>query len=349
MSESSVVQHGSPVDRGPVTRAIVLLLIGIVLSGCDVNRYQSFQGHTMGTYYRVVANCSTKVTQDLLDYELQWLSSILSTYEPESEISSFNRSRNVGEWVPTHEILVDLISIAQDVSARTNGAFDITVAPLVELWGFGTVERTQPPRPESITRTLQVVDYKLLELDEHKHALRKLSDIKLDLSGIGKGYGVDHLAKILVGRDCPDFLVDIGGEIRVHGRNAAKKPWRVGIEVPDGIGQVQAVLGLSAGALATSGSYRNFRVYDETIYPHLIDPRTGYPTSHSLLAVSVYHATATKADALATAFFVMGFDKAMEVAEVQEIAVALTTWDAETENVRISYSTTMEDLMKVRN
>lgn len=345
MRVSSTVKPGDHVNARPIVQALVFVLIGFALGGCSVHRYQSFQGETMGTYYRVVGNCSTSVSQELLEIELRMLSSILSTYDPDSEISVFNRSKTIGNWVPVHEILVDVIAVALMVSRQTNGVFDVTVAPLVELWGFGPAEVLQPPHPDSIALALELVNYELLELDESRKAIRKLADIKLDLSGIGKGYGVDYLANLLIEHDCADFLVDIGGEIRVRGRNSLNTPWRLGIEVPDGTGQVQRSVGLSAGAIATSGSYRNFRIYDKTTYSHLINPRSGYPTSHNLLAVSVYHATATKADALATALFVMGFEKAFEFAESHGIAVALTIWDADTEKMLTSYSSTMEDLM----
>lgn len=300
----------------------------------------------MGTYYRVVANCSTSISQELLDVELQMLNSILSTYDPESEISAFNRSKHVGSWIETHEVLIDVMLIAQEVSRTTDGVFDVTIAPLVELWGFGLEEVLEPPHPESIARSLELVNYKLLEIDASRQAMRKLAEIKLDLSGIGKGYGVDHLSNLLVEHDCSDFLVDIGGEIRVRGRNESMKPWRVGMEVPDGTGQVKSSLGLSTGAIATSGTYRNFRVYDETTHSHLIDPRTGYPTSHNLRAVSVYHATTTEADALATALFVMGYNDALEFAESHGIAVALTIWDVDSGKMRTTYSSTMTDLLK---
>ena len=303
----------------------------------------------MGTYYRVVGNCSTSLSQEVLEVELQMLNSVLSTYDSDSEISAFNRLNDVGSWIETHEILIDVLAVALEVSRKTNGVFDVTIAPLVELWGFGLEEVFEPPHPESIARTLKLVSYKLLEIDEKRQAMRKLADIKLDLSGIGKGYGVDHLANLLIEHDCSDFLVDIGGEIRVRGRNESMKPWRVGMEVPDGSGHVKGTLGLSIGAIATSGTYRNFRIYGDTTYSHLIDPRSGYPTSHNLRAVSVYHTTATEADALATALFIMGFDEALAFAESQGIAVAFTIWDADAEKMLTSYSSNMADLLKKWN
>lgn len=331
-----------------IAQFIVLLLVGVFSCGCDVRRYQTFQGETMGTYYRVVGNCSNSVTQDMVETELQQLTAILSNYDSNSEVSTFNRSNNVGEWIPVHRILLEVILAAQQISEQTNGAFDITVAPLVELWGFGTKETTIPPDSELVSIALQRVDYNLLEIDESNQAIRKLSNITLDLSGIGKGYGVDHLAEFLTEHDCADFLVDIGGEIRVSGHNRLNQPWRVGIEEPGGTGQVQTLLNLSTGALATSGSYRNFRIFDQTSYSHVIDPRSGYPTSHNLIAVSVYHARATEADALATAFFVMDFDAALEFAETHGIAITLTTWDSGAENMRTNYSPAMEDLIESR-
>ena len=196
---------------------------------------------------------------------------------------------------------------------------------------------------------LHRVKYKLLEQDESNNALGKLSNIELEVSGIGKGYGVDHLADVLTNQRCSDFLVDIGGEIRVRGHNALSNSWRIGIEVLDGTGQTKVLLSLSSGALATSGGYRNFRVFDERSYPLVIDPHSGYPTSHNLSAATVYCSTATEADCLATALFVMGHEDALEFAESHDIAVALTTLDAESEQHSTSYSTAMKTLINEGN
>lgn len=332
-----------------IASVVFLLLSVVILHGCGAKGYQSFHGETMGTYFRVVGNCSPTVTQELLESELDNLTAVLSTYEPDSAVSNFNRTLEIGEWVLVDEVLADVIAIAQRVSAQTNGAFDITVAPLVELWGFGLSEVTERPPPELIAGAMKRVNYELLEIDEATKLVRKQSDIQLDLSGIGKGYGVDHIAKVLEQHDCSDFLVDIGGEIRVLGRNDANQPWRIGIEAPDESGKVQAYVQLSVGAIATSGSYRNYRIFDTVLYPHVIDPRSGFPTSHNLLAVTVYHATTAEADALATALFVMGFDEALEFAETHDTAIVLTTWDSETEEKRVKYSTAMDLLMKSRN
>lgn len=349
MCESSPIKRARLSLIKPIIRGIGSLLIAMLLSGCEVSFYKTFQGETMGTYYRVVGQCRDSLTYQLLESELLSLTSVLSNYDEASEISSFNRSEIIGEWVPAHETLVKVLAAAQQISEQTNGAFDVTVAPLVELWGFGVKDVTQPPSTESIMQELRRVDYRLLELDENNNALRKLSNIKLDLSGIGKGYGVDHLADVLANQRCTDFLIDIGGEIRVQGHNALSNFWRVGIEVPDGTGQSEVFLSLSSGALATSGSYRNYRVFDEKSYPHVIDPRSGNPTSHNLTAVTVYRSTATEADALATALFVMGFDEALEFAESNNIAVALTTWDADSEKHGASYSTAMKVLINEGN
>lgn len=349
MCESSPTKRARLSLIKPIIKGIGSLLIVILLPGCEVSFYKTFRGDTMGTYYRVVGQCRDSLTYQLLESELLSLTSVLSNYDEASEISSVNRSESIGEWVPAHETLVTVLVAAQQISEQTNGAFDVTVAPLVELWGFGVKDVTQPPSTESIKQELRRVNYRLLELDENNNTLRKLSNIKLDLSGIGKGYGVDHLAEVLDNQRCTDFLIDIGGEIRVQGHNALSNSWRVGIEVPDGTGHSDVFLSLSSGALATSGSYRNYRVFDEKSYPHVIDPRSGYPTSHNLTAVTVYRSTATEADALATALFVMGFDEALEFAESNDVAVALTTWDADSEKHGASYSTAMKVLINEGN
>lgn len=299
----------------------------------------------MGTYYRVVINCGHLVTQEVLDRALQEINSVLSAYDPQSDLSVFNQSDNVGEWVPANPILIDVLGTAQRVSTQTDGLFDVTVAPLVDLWGFGREEVDRSPNPEDIAQVLPNVSYTFLEIDENRQAIRKMRAIKLDVGGIGKGYGVDHLANLLLHQNCSDFLVNIGGDLRVLGRNAVGKPWRVGIETPDNTGQIHTFLDLNVGALATSGSYRNIRNFGQQSYSHLIDPRTGYPTSHNLVATTVYHPMAAEADALATALFIMGFEKAIAFAETQNIAVALTVWDRDSRKVRTSYSSAMEQLM----
>lgn len=349
MCESSLRKRVRQSLVKPIVQGIGSLLIVILLHGCEASFYKSLRGDTMGTYYRVIGQCRDSLTYQLLESELLSLTSVLSNYDVESEISVFNLSENIGEWVPVPETLVHVLAKAQTISEQTNGAFDVTVAPLVELWGFGVKEVSQPPSAESIARELRRVNYRLLELNESDNTLRKLSNIKLDLSGIGKGYGVDHIAEVLADQRCSDFLIDIGGEIRVRGHNALSHSWRIGFEVPDGTGQSEVFLRLSSGALATSGSYRNYRVFNEKSYTHVIDPRSGYPTSHNLTAVTVYRSTATEADALATALFVMGFDDALEFAESHDIAVALTTWDADSEKHNASYSTAMRALIKEGN
>lgn len=304
----------------------VILAVTLGTVGCGSVDYQELQGNTMGTYYRLIAKCPQPLSANSVEAILEDLNSMISTYRPDSTISNFNDAP-VGEWVTIANELVELIDLAQQISQDTDGMFDITVQPLVELWGFGSKMVVETPTIEEVRRARSMVDYRALEWQTHQPALRKLQELSIDLSGIGKGYAVDVLSEELTVRGCQDFMVDIGGEIRVAGHNTSRQPWVIGIEKPDLSGQVQHKLELSIGAVATSGNYRNFRIFNDDFVSHLIDPTTGYPVDHNLASVTVYERSAAVADALATALFVMGERDGFEYAVEQGLAVYFVVWD----------------------
>jgi thiamine biosynthesis lipoprotein len=214
------------------------------------------------------------------------------------------------------------VDAAARLSRESAGAFDVTVGPLVNLWGFGPQAGAAPAHPavpgdEALARARQRVGFDKLEVRLDPPALRKEAELYVDLSAIAKGHGVDRVAGRLVSAGCSDLLVDVGGEVRAIGRNPGGRVWRVGVETPDPaqLGGVERVLVLDHVAAATSGDYRNYVEVDGQRYSHTIDPRTGRPVSHGLASVTVLHASAMWADGYATALDVLGPEAGFELAE----------------------------------
>jgi len=303
------------------------LTIVLVIGGCrESGDYQAIEGATMGTYYRITSRCPPAATHSLADEvaaELDTVNLQMSTYLQSSELSEFNRAP-VDTWIPVSSELVDVVAAAQAIASDSDGAFDITVGPLINLWGFGPPGRVlEAPSPEEIAAARKRVGWTYLELRSSPPALKKTRSIEVDLSAIAKGHGVDRIANLLEGLGCTDFLVDIGGEVRGRGINEAGLVWRIGIEVPDParVGAVQRVLKLPDVAVATSGDYRNFMDLGGERFSHTMDPRTGQPVRHRLASVSVIHASAMWADGLATALNVLGPEAGFELASRRGFAV----------------------------
>jgi thiamine biosynthesis lipoprotein len=246
----------------------------------------------------------------------------MSTYKADSELSRLNAEARAGEAVISAE-LADLIETSRRIHALSEGAFDITIGPLVNAWGFGPNEAVAPSPEEQTAAAARVgMDQVKVSSDDRGHRLlRARDDIYIDLSAVAKGYAVDLVAESIEAGGHSRFLVEIGGEIRAQGRNQESVPWSVGIETPDGGPQDTArVVALSGNALATSGNYRNLRVVDGRSVTHILDPRNGQPVSHGLGSVSVIHSQCSEADALATALYVLGWDEGFELAEREGIA-----------------------------
>ncbi len=245
---------------------------------------------------------------------------LMSTYREDSELSLFNASP-VGEWYAVAPETWHVIALAQEISRQTEGAFDITVAALVELWGFGATERMdRVPDNTEISALLERVGYQRLELRPHSVSIRKLAEIKLDLSAIAKGYAVDYAADHLRDSGVHNFMLELGGEIYASGEKPGGEPWRIAIESPvPERRDIQTVLSLSNIAVATSGDYRNYFERDGKRYSHTIDPTTGYTISHTLASVTVLDAATARADGLATAFMVMGAERALAYCDFHNI------------------------------
>lgn len=300
-----------------------------LITACSIDpgsRVSEITGHTMGTHYsiKIIDLPRAVPTAELraaIESRLSAINQMMSTYLPDSELSQFNRSGE-GDWVAVSPELFEVVRAAQQMSEFSDGAFDASVGPLVNLWGFGPQpRRDQIPGDEELATVRKVVGYQLLEIRQQPPALRKSkSDLYIDLSAIAKGYAVDQLAVILTQFGIADFLVEIGGEILARGHNAHDQPWRIAVEVPAaGARLVYRVMSLHDVGIATSGDYRNFFSIDGQRYSHTIDPSTGRPVEHNTASVTVVAKTAMHADAAATALLVMGPDKGLQLAEQLEL------------------------------
>ncbi|MGQ9424622.1 FAD:protein FMN transferase [Gilvimarinus sp. F26214L] len=283
----------------------------------------------MGTSYHVtvVTERGTELPPGLGDSIDDWLAEVnesMSTYLPDSELSRLNRGPQ-NEWLPVSPMLMEVLKEAQRISHLSGGAFDITVGPLVDLWGFGPVDTNgQVPSDEALARVRAQVGYEHLELRDEPPAIRKTAPISLDLSAIAKGYGADYVGRKLQELGLGNHLVEVGGDLLVNGHNQYGETWKIGVERPafetEG---VQQALSLERGGVATSGDYRNFFQQGGQIYSHILDPRVGRPVRQNLASVTVVAETAARADGLATAFSVLGAEEGLEVAADEDIALYL--------------------------
>ncbi len=285
-----------------------------------------FSGATMGTAYsiKVAGDSVPEDLQQQVDQRLDEINALMSTYEAESEVSRFNRAP-AETWFEVSAETLQVVLLAQEISRTSDGAFDITTGPLVRLWGFGAGAETtgfKPPGENEIKTVLAKTGFSRLKVRKDPPALQKLVDgLEIDLSGIAKGYAVDQVAQVLMSHGIKNYLVEIGGEVRVGGERSAGAPWRVGIEAPDtDARRVHSVLKLTSTAMASSGDYRNYHEYDGVRYSHTINPSTGRPVSHNLTAVTTLAKDCATADAAATAILVLGPEQGKMWAESQGIA-----------------------------
>ncbi len=311
----------------PTKRLVVWLLAVFVLVGCSDSAKEQlvgFDGSTMGTSYslRWVAKDDRQVAeiQQAVEERLALINQQMSTYIPESEISRFNALRS-GE-MPVSAELANLIQRSQSLSQQTGGAFDITVGPLVNLWGFGPEGRVvSAPSSDRIESLRARVGYQKLGVSLNPPLLTKATNLQVDLSAIAKGYAVDQLASLLVVRGINNYLVEIGGELKLSGNKPSGESWRIAIEAPlTAERSAHQVLPVTNIAMATSGDYRNYFEEKGIRYSHTIDPTNGAPIKHALVSVTVLHSSCADADALATALMVMGDKKGVEFAERHDMA-----------------------------
>ncbi len=285
----------------------------------------------MGTSFRVTiagsvpAGTSREEYNDAIDQRLEAVNRWMSTYRPDSELSQFNA--NLGtDWFDVSPETAFVVAEAQQIGELTGGAFDVTIGPLVNLWSFGPDDRPQQiPGANELEAAQESVGQNRLAVRGSPPAIKKShTDVYVDLSGIAKGFGVDHVAAYLDEIGVTSYLIEIGGEMRAKGKKTDGTPWRVGLErpaeTPDAPGQVLLSIELVDGSLATSGDYRNYFEVDGTRYSHTIDPRTGWPIEFGLASVSVLDESCMRADALATALMVLGADEGYNFAVEHDLA-----------------------------
>jgi len=304
-------------------RTAGLAFLLIILAGCRLQREVRIGGNTMGTTYHitVVAGYFDRVSdlKEKIDRRLEEINDSMSTYEAGSEISRFNSVQNTDERFAVSEDFFYVSKAAEKLYRLTNGAWDGTIKPLVDLWGFGGPTAPKKiPAKENIDRLLADVGFSHIEISDSRHIRKKKSSLSLDLNSIAKGYAVDRIAAVIRENGIENFLVEIGGEVYASGTKRDRQLWRVGINRPfkdAPAREVYRVVTLQNLALATSGDYRNFFEIEGRRYSHVLDPGSGYPVSNSVVSTSVVAETCTFADGLATALMVMGPDKGLELVE----------------------------------
>jgi thiamine biosynthesis lipoprotein len=335
-------------SRSSLSRAVLatqlltsLLLAGLLLadaaSAAQPAQETLLSGQTMGSAWTVkIAGRLPEpaaALQSGVQAQFERVDQALSTYRPGSALSRFNADDS-GDWVDIDPDLALVVHYALQLAAQSGGAYDVTVGPLVNLWGFGPdPARDLAPEAAAIEAARARVGWRKVEVDPGRNRARKAPGVRIDLSSLGKGYGVDRVAEYLEARGVTNYLVDLSGKLRAHGRNAAGASWRVAVEQPaaDDPGgaprTVPAVVRLGAGSIATSGDYRRYFESGGHHYSHIIDPRTGFPVTHSTLSATARAPTCLQADALATVFMVMPPDAALRLADELAVPVLLISRD----------------------
>lgn len=326
-----------PQWRARVAWTALLVAIGMLLAACGDRAGIEFGGPAQGTTYRVVVVAAGPQSslQAEIEQRLAQIDRALSNYRADSELSRFNAAP-VGEWLPLGPDLHAVLKVSQVLGAQTDGAFDVTSAPLVALWGFGPAgARGTVPDAAAIAAARALVDYRRLEVDAAAPRARKNGELRIDVNGIAQGYTVDCLAKIIAAHGYRDFMVEVGGELRLAGTNAAGRPWRIGIEQPaDTRGAVRQAIGGSNIAITTAGDYHDYYERDGVRYSHTIDPATGRPIAHELASVTVITSDAAYADGMDTALEVLGPERGYALAERLRIAAYFIVRDGESFSVR---------------
>lgn len=314
-------------------RVILLLIVAVFLAACESStpeRVLHIQGQTMGTTYQVswVGQDAALVPhlEQQIEARLLAINKSMSTYDPNSELSHINRglsSQDEQGWIQLSADLAEVLRISLDVWQQSDGAFEVTIGPLVNLWGFGPQAKPEiTPSAEQIQHILAQIGSHSLQLDPQQRLLVAKQSY-IDLSGVAKGWAVDELGLLLQQAGIHAYLIEIGGEIAAKGQKPNKQPWRIAIERPQyELNQRSAlIVELQNQGVATSGDYRNFYEENGVRYSHTIDPKTGYPLQHNLASVTVIHPSTGLADAWATALMVLGPEKGMQLAEQYQLAV----------------------------
>jgi FAD:protein FMN transferase len=313
--------------------ALVLALAALAgvrwLRSGSAERVHELTGATMGTSFRVLvagplSEAELEQTRVVIEERLGRIERLMSTYDTASEVSRLNRHASTAPF-PVDAEIMEVLVMARGVAERSGGAFDITVGPLVEAWGFGAgggIDGATRPRPSEaeLDRLREVIGYEGIVLDPAARIVSKAApELRVDLSGIAKGYAADVVSDALEALGRSDFLVEVGGELSARGTRAGR-PWRVGIERPGDAPGLWGTVDLAREGIATSGDTRDYHEEDGVRYAHIIDPRTGRPIVARGASVSVVHGSAATADAWATALTVLGPQEGFEVALREGVA-----------------------------
>lgn len=311
------------------------LLAALFLLSCSqdsTSRLAEFNGRTMGTTYSIKIveselagnHAKKEELKNEIDAILVKVNNQMSTWQKDSEISQFNISKST-DWFPVSNDFVKVVEDAQKISRASNGAFDITVGRLVNLWGFGpSINEDEIPSDAELEKAKNLCGYEKISFRKENPAIKKDDgEIYIDLSSIAKGFGVDKVSEFLLDSGYNNYLVEIGGEVRSSGKNHLNENWKIGITAPDGSFDIQKIISLKNVAVATSGDYRNYFEKDGIRYSHTIDPRTGKPITHNLASVTVVYDNCTMADGYATAIDVLGPEEGFELALKEKLPVFL--------------------------
>ena len=292
---------------------LLVLIVGTVIILQKQPPFRTNEGLVFGTVYKITYQHNDDLHKEIKEV-LMDVDNALSPYNQNSIISKINHNQDT----TLNEHFTHVFNLAQKISAETDGAFDISVAPLVNAWGFG-FKHSIEIKPETIDSIRQFVGYQKIQINNGK-IVKEDDRLMLDCSSIAKGYGVDRVANFLKSKGVKHYMVDIGGEVALKGKNSRMKTWRIGINKPieDSLSinqELQTILEISDIGMATSGNYRKFYYKDGKKYAHTIDPRLGCPIQHNILSATVIASDCTTADAYATAFMVMGLEKSKAFCE----------------------------------
>ena len=322
---------------------LILLIVGTVLIVRQQQSlpYQQSSDFIFGTAYKIVYQHDKDLSKEIRE-ELMKVDYSLSPFNEKSVITAVNQNRDV----VLDTLFLDVFTKAMEISRETDGAFDITVAPLVNAWGFGFKNETRPT-PRQVDSLLQIVGYKKVRLEDNK-IIKQDRRMMLDCSAIAKGYGVDVVARYLRSQGVQNFMVEIGGEVVTSGVNPQRLPWRVGVVKPseDSLNvnnELQTILNVTDKAMATSGNYRNFYYKNGKRFAHTIDPKTGFPVQHSLLSATVLADECAVADAYATSFMVMGLERAKKLLERHPELMVYLIYDDGKDSLAVWFSPSLQD------
>ena len=323
-----------------------LLIFFVFLAGCGFQKQVSFSGKTMGTIYHITVVTgffeNTKALKDKIDMRLDEINKSMSTFRKDSEISKFNALKQTGEEFYISDDFFNVMTVSQNIYVLTGGAWDGTIEPILNLWGFGNSEnKKRIPSKSEIKTLLADIGFNNIEMSANHYLVKRKASISLDFSSIAKGYGVDQVAALIRIDGIKNYLVEIGGEVFAQGLRKDGKKWKIGINNPlkeSPFDQVYKAVSLQDKGFATSGDYRNYFECQGKQFSHILDPRNGYPINNGVVSVSIVADTCTFADGLATAVMVLGHKKGIELVNSLSNTECLIVVQADDETLTDYYS-----------